>query len=257
VSLDGLDGPPGDVDGDGVPDEQDNCPAVANPDQANEDGDAFGDACDPCPPIADSDPPVDTDHDGVSDACDPHPTVAGDHIVAFEGFNGTTLPAGWTANGSWKVADGKLAGATADGNFANFALPAPSEHETLRTAFTVTRVDPTANRRSVAVIDDCNAAISSGIGCEVAAETSGNTFGGVVNLDSTGSPLATQPASFAVGDTGSFELRRDNQMFDCKIDEASTLDKSASYPPDNVPAILGLRLHGADATFAWVLVIAN
>ena len=37
-----------DQDGDGVCDADDNCPAVANPDQADHDGDGIGDACDPC-----------------------------------------------------------------------------------------------------------------------------------------------------------------------------------------------------------------
>ena len=35
-----------DTDGDGVPDHLDNCPDVANPDQADTDGDSVGDACD-------------------------------------------------------------------------------------------------------------------------------------------------------------------------------------------------------------------
>ena len=35
-----------DADGDGVPDELDNCPQVANADQADSDGDTIGDACD-------------------------------------------------------------------------------------------------------------------------------------------------------------------------------------------------------------------
>lgn len=38
-----------DSDGDGVADEVDNCPHVANPDQADSDGDGVGDACDSCP----------------------------------------------------------------------------------------------------------------------------------------------------------------------------------------------------------------
>ena len=55
----------GDGDGDGVPDGSDNCPAMANPDQANGDGDGQGDACDP-----------DDDNDGVPDASDGCPGVA-------------------------------------------------------------------------------------------------------------------------------------------------------------------------------------
>lgn len=38
-----------DSDGDGVEDSKDNCPTVANADQADTDGDGIGDACDPCP----------------------------------------------------------------------------------------------------------------------------------------------------------------------------------------------------------------
>lgn len=39
-------GCPGDEDDDGIPDDVDNCPSVANPDQADSDGDGIGDACD-------------------------------------------------------------------------------------------------------------------------------------------------------------------------------------------------------------------
>jgi beta propeller repeat protein len=45
----------GDTDGDGVCDPNDNCPAVANPDQADIDGNGIGDACQPNqPPVADA-----------------------------------------------------------------------------------------------------------------------------------------------------------------------------------------------------------
>ncbi len=58
-----------DFDGDGVPDDVDNCPRRANPDQADRDGDGVGDACDNCLAVANPDQ-ADADRDGVGDACD-------------------------------------------------------------------------------------------------------------------------------------------------------------------------------------------
>ncbi|MBX7193849.1 MAG: amidohydrolase family protein [Sandaracinaceae bacterium] len=43
---------PNDRDRDGHVDAMDNCPSVANPDQADRDGDGKGDACDPCPDVS-------------------------------------------------------------------------------------------------------------------------------------------------------------------------------------------------------------
>ncbi len=40
---------PADRDGDGVSDDEDNCPGDINPEQDDEDGDGAGDACDGCP----------------------------------------------------------------------------------------------------------------------------------------------------------------------------------------------------------------
>lgn len=58
-----------DYDGDGWEDDADNCPRVANPDQADRDGDGVGDACDNCPDTPNADQ-SDIDGDGAGDACD-------------------------------------------------------------------------------------------------------------------------------------------------------------------------------------------
>ncbi|UCH87405.1 MAG: thrombospondin type 3 repeat-containing protein, partial [Dehalococcoidia bacterium] len=59
----------GDTDGDGIPDEVDNCPTVPNTDQTDSDGDGVGDACDNCPTVPNTDQ-TDSDGDGIGDACE-------------------------------------------------------------------------------------------------------------------------------------------------------------------------------------------
>jgi Ca2+-binding RTX toxin-like protein len=63
-----------DTDADGVPDFRDNCPAVANADQANTDGDSLGDACDP-----------DANGDGIADSLQPPGTPSGSFSNVVQG----------------------------------------------------------------------------------------------------------------------------------------------------------------------------
>lgn len=56
-----------DSDEDGICDDVDNCPAVANENQADGDNDGVGDDCDECPGYDDH---ADADNDGVADGCD-------------------------------------------------------------------------------------------------------------------------------------------------------------------------------------------
>lgn len=76
VPIGGGDCPEGDMDGDGVCDNDDNCPNNANPDQQDTDGDGIGDVCDETPGGQEPCPNNDSDGDGVCDDVDNCPTVS-------------------------------------------------------------------------------------------------------------------------------------------------------------------------------------
>ncbi|MEE2907655.1 MAG: right-handed parallel beta-helix repeat-containing protein [Planctomycetota bacterium] len=61
-----------DTDDDGTADGCDNCPDISNADQSDDDEDSIGEACDNCPGEANNDQ-ADDDEDSVGDACDQCP----------------------------------------------------------------------------------------------------------------------------------------------------------------------------------------
>ena len=105
---------PGDRDGDGVTDDVDNCPDIANPGQANEDGDDRGDACDLCPHLAGTVPGTDgdDDHDGIGNQCDPHDGP--DQLIVFLPFNDQSeldhfeIRGAGITKATWTISNGQL-----------------------------------------------------------------------------------------------------------------------------------------------------
>ena len=76
----------------------------------DEDGDGRRDACDNCPQVAQHslDEFKDKDGDGIGDACDPHKD-APDRLVGFYGFTDSSVPLEFfSEGGSWTVADGDV-----------------------------------------------------------------------------------------------------------------------------------------------------
>ncbi len=113
---DGVDGPveTDDDDRDGVLDDDDNCPLVANPAQHDEDADSVGDVCDNCPHVANTDQQntgetaAGTAADGAGDSCDPFPSVAGNDIIFFNAFEAPLAGWGQTGGGNWSVVEDAL-----------------------------------------------------------------------------------------------------------------------------------------------------
>jgi hypothetical protein len=265
------DGPPGDLDGDGVPDSMDNCPTVYNPDQGNEDGDKFGDVCDPCPPVAD-DNPLDSDGDGVADACDPRPTMPGDKIVLFEGFH-HGVPSNWIvvkASGSsgsqpWTaVGDSvKLAASNDMRGSLTIALPVTG-HETVSTAVTVSAVN-TMYDSSAGVVDVYThyaggTAPTYGMYCHVTLwrPRTGPPQPVLVITQLLSQNPFTAPFELNLGTSYVVRMRRDGTQYGCHGETgAKTAETSDTSTIAANPSEIGLRANDTDATFAWVMVVDN
>ncbi len=89
--------PDNDLDNDGVLNACDNCPSMANSNQADADLDGVGDVCDNCPAMANPDQ-LDTDFDGLGEACDGCPTGGARTVAArFVFYNNSFFDSAATA----------------------------------------------------------------------------------------------------------------------------------------------------------------
>ncbi len=252
-----VDGPPSDLDGDGIANAADNCPNVANPTQANEDGDVFGDRCDPCPPSADN---TDTDGDGVGDDCDPNPTDGGDQIVVFEGF-ADGLPTGWISQGEWTADDGDAVVASGPDAVVYLTAPVSNARGTVTAALAPTTIHTYAgNPRTFGVANPLGQNPTGGVYCSPFMDLSPGRRIGVYNLANS-NPAATRSLAWLNNDAILVALTRTNEQFRCLAESIDEPTISASVTPSvNVTGgtfSVGIRSRGISMRARWVMYVTS
>jgi hypothetical protein len=214
------DAPPGtvDTDRDGIPDDRDNCPTIANTDQANEDGDSSGDACDLCPQISDNG--ADSDGDHIGDACDPNPGVA-DTVLLFSGFD-AGLPA-WSRSAHWTGSAGNVVTVSAGNNpltdFEFLVAPftptgVPDNFSAATTVLVQTMMG--SNGDHAAGIEIFDSSAQNGVDCELDQDPAGSNS--VLRLrDEPSNFKKSTPYSWATGMQYLVTLTRHGSTYDCTV----------------------------------------
>ena len=241
----GVDGPPGDVDNDGVPNATDVCPNKPDPLQYDEDGDGVGDACDPCPVSSNN---VDEDGDGVGNDCDPNPTTIGDRIAFFDGFRGG-LPAGWTATGNWTAMTGDV-----------LVSVGPDVDAVLQSPFTAdatsTVIAAFVSGANVPVLNSgfgvAHAAAGEGVLCGLISEQTRRIALIDLDLDDF---LTDQTYAWASQTAYIIGQIRNGAQYMCYSVDSQGAARSAAASHGEVPspAQLQLRSRGISGRFLWVL----
>ncbi len=255
-----IDGPPGDRDGDGVPDASDNCPDTPNADQADEDADHLGDVCDPCP-IAAAAPGDDPDGDGVAGICDPHPSTPGDKIVAFQGFH-AALPASWQVVGTASAAGGAAVITAASG--AHTAIVPPIDAMTNGTVMTSLSVDATHgnDQAKIGVTLPYDPTKDEGIFCELYApnaSSDNNHYIAIYDAPSDVQRQSSRDVAWTRTTKYQLSLTRVGKAYTCTVTPAGAAGKTITATTSSTTALSkpALAAYGADAHADWMLVISS
>jgi hypothetical protein len=224
-----------DEDGDGVVDECDNCPSVANANQAN---------------VGEVNNGVTAD--GVGDACDPRSSAGGDSIFFFDGMNFTSIPAAWTnvGNGSWTASGTSLSPtATITGQELRRAFPSALGNYLSETAFTFTALSSNGSASIPFRTDGAR----NGWGCAVGIN---GATGQVILTQVTGGVGESMPTSIDipapdVGDRYRLLAGGYSTNLYCMLSTGARLNRTTS---GSTSGESGIRASGVSASFEYLLV---
>lgn len=280
----GVDAPDAaiDTDGDGRDDGSDNCPAIANADQADVDKDDVGDICDLCSMVADDQ--HDEDGDGVGDSCDNCPIYVnpgqanadgdqigdpcdtGPSLDCFGRFDGFGSFRDWiSVRGTWSVTNDQLVQSNPEatqalllstqsyvrnraeivGAFATFGSPG-SRHAGVWGAATV----------------NATSSLPDGWLAEVVDDTVQNSYLAVTSV-SAGAAAAMQPFTPLSPATNITAGARFRVVLETRIApawaargevQASAMQLGNTTGTAQVVRQIGIRTHGAIVHFDWIWV---
>jgi hypothetical protein len=255
-----VQGPPTDVDNDGVLNANDNCPMASNADQHDEDADARGDACDNCPHLTNA-TQANGDGDAVGDECDPRPTTPGDTIARFIPFHVVPNEVS-TPLGSWTIANDTYVN-NSNFNDAEFVVAGVRDRITVEIAGTLTN---TQGETWIAVSTgevgskfyDCgylDQPAANGAPADfhngVIEYYNGNDF----NLRAGNHNLATRLG-------GAFTIRTSadstiDQVRCTTIDARQTANTMDGQAGNLVPGIVGVKTYGANFSVRYLIIFGQ
>ncbi|HSD90233.1 MAG TPA: thrombospondin type 3 repeat-containing protein [Kofleriaceae bacterium] len=254
-----IDGPPGDVDGDGFADNVDNCSQILNVDQHDEDADSIGDVCDPCPHIAGT--AADQDGDGVGDACDPQPTVAKQHIKFFDPF--TSTKSQWMPSSGTSLVGETMRLLGVVNNSAFTRLGVSTGELRIETAGTVVTSDAASSPHQLSVAFGFTGSSYHYVEFYDSGGSSGNVC--IVKYDGTSYTGVDCTPYTGILPTGAFSMRIDESVAAQKIDFQATLGGAVkplltgatNAIPPNLVTSSTMTLHAQNADFRfnyWIVI---
>ena len=222
-----------DEDSDGVVDECDNCPSIANASQADVGEINAGQTA-----------------DGVGDACDPRPAAGGDGIFLFDGMNFTTLSPEWTnvGGGGWSASGTSLTPTgTSTGQELKRSFPSTLGNYLAETAFTFLALTSVGS----ASIPFRTDASRNGWGCGIGIGSAG---GDIFLTQVTGGMGETNPTSTPIADpmvgnryrllAGGYNASLYCMTTGARVNRTGTTTNGET----------GIRASGTRATFEYLLV---